>query len=196
MRRIGRLPLPPGATFALLRKQAKANRLHAEPDFNPSKVWDNARNLLLCCAECGRLKGKQFPLDETNNPLLLDPTSDDPWRYLDFDPETGNIVPRFDIELNAFSRKGDSTVAILNLDRREALARVYLRTYRRLAKIIAEAIDDTNANADYLVERLRAADDHGLIAWCIHGIGQTMDPFCVLRDIHPDVWGVCCECLP
>lgn len=161
MRTIGRLALPPGATFALLRKQAKANRLRAEPDFKPSRVWGNARrskavrvaeatlqemaghtercmycedshgsdiehfwpkssypermfvwrNLLLCCAECGRLKGQQFPLDETNNPLLLDPTSENPWQHLDFDPETGNIVPRFDVEQNAFSRKGDSTPA-------------------------------------------------------------------------------------
>ncbi|EXJ14457.1 hypothetical protein D779_2598 [Imhoffiella purpurea] len=156
-------------------------------------VW---RNLLLCCTECGRLKGTRFPLDETDDPLLLDPTSEDPWQHLDFDPETGNIVPRFDIEQNAFSRKGDSTVAILELDRREALARVYLRTYRRLVQITADAIDDANPNLDYLVERLRAADDHGLIAWCLHGAGKTMDPFCVLREKHPDVWSICCECLP
>lgn len=246
MRRIRRLPLPPGTTFALLRKQVTANRLRAEPDFEPSRLWGNARkskavraaettlqdmagctercmycedshgsdiehfwpkstyperlfvwrNLLLCCAECGRLKGKQFPLDETNDPLLLDPTSDDPWQHLDFDPETGNIVPRFDIERNAFSRKGDATVAILNLDRREALARVYLRTYRRLVKIALEAIDDPDPNADRLVKRLQATDDNGLIAWCIHGTGKTADPFRALRDTHPDVWDVCRERLP
>ncbi|WP_213379090.1 hypothetical protein [Allochromatium tepidum] len=36
-------------------------------------------------------------MDETSDPLL-DLTSDDPRQHLDFDPETGNIVPRFDNE--------------------------------------------------------------------------------------------------
>jgi len=156
-------------------------------------VW---KNLLLCCTECGRLKGERFPLDETSQPLLLDPTTEDPWQHLDFDPETGNIVPRFDIDLNAFSRKGDATVVILNLDRREALARVYLRTYRRLAKIVAEALDEDSPNAEHLVERLRKVDDNGLIAWCFHWAGKNTQPFCVLHETHPDVWDVCRQCLP
>jgi uncharacterized protein (TIGR02646 family) len=48
-------------------------------------------NLLLCCTECGRFKGQVFPL-ENGSPVLVDPTADDPWQFLDFDPATGNIV--------------------------------------------------------------------------------------------------------
>lgn len=35
-------------------------------------------NLLLCCTECGRLKGDRFPLAE-GQPLLIDPTAEEPW---------------------------------------------------------------------------------------------------------------------
>jgi hypothetical protein len=36
-------------------------------------VW---LNLLLCCAECGRFKGDEFPLSN-GQPLLIDPTMED-----------------------------------------------------------------------------------------------------------------------
>lgn len=245
MRKIQRIPLPPGVNFELLRKQSAANARRGNPDFSPPRIWDNARgsravlaaaatlakmagdtercmycedshgtdiehfwpktpypeslfvwrNLLLCCTECGRLKGQRFPLDETSSPLLLDPTVEEPWQHLDFDPETGNLVARFDIDRNAFSDKGKATVALLALDRREALARVYRRTHQRLAKITAEAIDDGNPNADLLIERLRGADDNGLIAWCFHGSGKDTEPFRGLRQTHPDLWDICCRYL-
>jgi len=66
-------------------------------------------NLLLCCTHCGRLKGHQFPL-LGNNPMLVDPTAENPWDSLDFDPLTGNICARFDVQLNAWSTKGEKTV--------------------------------------------------------------------------------------
>lgn len=80
-------------------------------------------NLLLCCTECGRFKGECFPVD-TGTPVLIDPTADDPWRYLDFDPDTGNISARFDTDANDWSRRGLKTVEVLQLDRREALSRL------------------------------------------------------------------------
>ena len=55
-------------------------------------------NLLLCCTECGRFKGDRFPLAE-DQPLLIDPTAEDPWLYLDFDPVTALLTKspeRFD----------------------------------------------------------------------------------------------------
>jgi uncharacterized protein (TIGR02646 family) len=85
-------------------------------------IWEN---MLLCCAGCGRYKGDQFPLTAENNPALLDPTVDNPWDYLDFHPETGNIVPKFDLSENNFSKRGEITVEILHLDKREALAKRY-----------------------------------------------------------------------
>lgn len=79
-------------------------------------VWDN---FLLCCTECGRFKGDKFPTDD-GGALLIDPTIEEPWTHLDFDPVVGALVPRFSVEGPTTSAKGEATVQVLQLDRREA----------------------------------------------------------------------------
>ncbi len=69
-------------------------------------IWPN---LLLCCTECGRFKGEDFPMKD-GSPLLVDPTADDPWEFLDFDPATGSIVARFEPAANDWTAKGTNTV--------------------------------------------------------------------------------------
>lgn len=147
-------------------------------------------NLLLCCTECGRFKDDLFPVADSS-PLLVDPTAEDPWQYLDFDPVTGNIVSKYDVQHRAFFRKGEETVGILHLDRREALANGYRRTYHRICRIVEDALGDEMLSIDGLMEKLLEADDHGLLAWCFQWSGQEDAPFSDLRDRHPDVWAVC-----
>jgi uncharacterized protein (TIGR02646 family) len=89
-------------------------------------------NMLLSCTECGRMKGINFPLSN-GQPLIIDPTVEDPWQHLDFDPKTGNLVARFDRASDDWSPRGEATVELLQLDRREALAQGYLRTFSRSA---------------------------------------------------------------
>jgi uncharacterized protein (TIGR02646 family) len=153
-------------------------------------IWPN---MLLCCAECGRLKGQQFPTDATETPLLIDPTAEDPWDHLDFDPDTGNVVARFLPDENAFSTKGEKTVELLHLDRREALSRVYRRSYLRIAKIVAAVLDAPEPEAEALVEQLRECDDSGLLSWCLSGNGQYLEPFSRLRTDCPLLWRICCH---
>jgi uncharacterized protein (TIGR02646 family) len=149
-------------------------------------------NLLLCCTECGRFKGTRFPLQKDGAPLLIDPTAEDPWRHLDFDPETGNLVARFDITTNHFSSKGEQTVEILWLDRREALASGYRRTFLRLKNFLSRRLSSgENLNAAELVASLRDKDDHGLLEWCFLSTGQKEHPFSALRSEHTDVWEAC-----
>ena len=150
-------------------------------------VWPN---LLLCCAECGRFKGDTFPLSN-GQPLLIDPTTENPWLHLDFDPLTGNIVARFQPDRDAYSEKGTKTVELLHLDRREALAAGYQRTFRRLARLVSEAMSQPNPPAGPLIRSLREADDHGLLNWCFHGSGQHEPPFRDLRNQHRDIWAQC-----
>jgi uncharacterized protein (TIGR02646 family) len=147
-------------------------------------------NLLLCCTECGRLKGMQFPT-EHGKPLLIDPTAEDPWRFLDFDPDTGGLTARFDVRANDWSPKGAKTVEVLQLDRREALGAVYLATYRRLCGVVQRWLTDGTHNALALVDELRATDDHGLLPWCFGPAGQTVAPFAALRQKHPNSWSAC-----
>jgi len=147
-------------------------------------------NFLLCCTECGRFKGNRFPLLNGQS-ALVDPTVDDPWQHLDFDPATGVIVARFNLAINAESPKGTETVRLLQLDRREALNDGYLKSWRRLAATVDAALQQAQPNADTLATALEQADDHGLLGWCFAGTGVNVKPFSTLRMRHPDLWNAC-----
>ena len=144
-------------------------------------------NMLLCCTECGRWKGNAFPLDQ-GKPLLVNPTSDDPWQHLDFDPVTGNITARFDVATNTVSPMGVATVKLLRLDRREALASGLQSTYRRIRNRVNDALHAGQPDAQDLIQQLEEADDHGLLGWCVRGMGRHEDPFAALQRRHPAVW--------
>lgn len=159
----------------------------------PERMYQWA-NLLLCCTHCGRLKGDQFPL-MGNRPMLVDPTSENPWDSLDFDPVTGNICARFDVQLNAWSAKGEMTVEVLQLDKREALSAGYLKTLRRLSKIVKTAIDAGAIDVSVLIERLQSEDDHGLLGWCFSDRAGTVQPFKELRLRSPAVWAHCVKAM-
>lgn len=148
-------------------------------------------NLLLCCTECGRFKGDRFPLSEDGTPLLVDPSAENPWEYLDFDPDTGNLTARFDAASKLPFPKGESTVRILRLDRRESMAEGYRRTYLRIAKCVTACLAQAVIDPDKLAEDLMQADDHGLLAWCFGPIGSRMQPFAQLRARDPDTWSRC-----
>ena len=162
--------------------------------FRPKAVYPKRmfrwRNLLLCCTECGRFKGNQFPL-QGKRPLLIDPSKEEPWHYLDFDPDTGNLIARFDLQQNAFSPKGEKTVEILQLDRREALSAGYLKTYRHICKKVQRFIDAPNLSVDKFISELREVDDHGLLGWFFIGTGQHDRLSLALQKQLPEVWSVC-----
>lgn len=158
----------------------------------PSRAFQWS-NMLLCCTECGRFKGSQFPM-ANRRPLLINPTAEDPWQHLDFDPDTGNLTARYDIRANDWSAKGIKTVEVLRLDRREAMATGYARTYRRLVGIVQDSLTSLANNAmttPALLAVLREADDHGLLPWCFNAAGQALAPFSDLRQQYPQVWADC-----
>lgn len=149
-------------------------------------VWEN---LLLVCTDCGRKKGAQFPLTAQGAPLLIDPSSEDPWAFLDFDPDTGNLIARYLISTGAFSDKGETTVSVLHLDKREGVSAGYRKTYSRLCRLVADW-KDQNLAEDYL-EQLDKADDHGLLGWFLHGSGQNEPAFSRFRGQYADAWAEC-----
>ncbi|SMF94788.1 TIGR02646 family protein [Methylomagnum ishizawai] len=163
---------------------------HFRPKALHHKRMFRWRNLLLCCTECGRLKGNRFPTDG-KRPLLIDPTKEEPWEHLDFIPETGHIKARFDPRINAWSPKGEKTVETLHLDRREALEAGYLKTLRRLSRIIDNFLENPSFSASHLLESLSADDEHGLLGWIFIGTGQHHPPFKDLREQHPLIWEKC-----
>lgn len=150
-------------------------------------VW---LNLLLCCAECGRFKGSRLPLDAYGNPLLIDPTAEDPWDHLDFDPDTGNLTARYDPATASFSVKGGQTVELLHLDEREALAAGHRRSWLRLKMAVEEHLSG-RIGCDTLINRLAHDDDYGLLGWCFGGVGATIAPLRDLSDRDPECWQRC-----
>ncbi|MEW6038611.1 MAG: hypothetical protein AB1648_10240 [Pseudomonadota bacterium] len=167
---------------------------HFRPKAGYSKRMFRWRNLLLCCTECGRLKGNRFPL-QGKRPLLIDPTKEEPWRHLDFDPITGNITARFDAQINVWSPKGTATVEILQLDRREALAAGYKATFQRLSDIARRFLADSDTPYSQFIDALREADDHGLLGWIFVGTGRNEPPFSELWKQRPAVWNECAHTL-
>lgn len=155
------------------------------PDY--SFQWSN---WLLCCTECGRIKGSQFPMEQ-NQPLLIDPTIENPWRYIDFDPDTGNLMARFDLNSNDWFIKGQETVRVLQFDRREALSSGYQKTFLRLSRTVQAALEAPSIVVDTLLKTLEDEDDHGLLGWCFGVSGQKFTPFLELSMNHPEIWAVC-----
>ncbi len=149
-------------------------------------VWEN---LLIACTACGRYKGNQFPCGADESPLLIDPTAEDPWEFLDFDPDTGNITARYLLATEATAPKGETTVKVLHLDRREGISAGYRKTYRRLCDLVTNWVRQ-QIPEDYL-EQLRQADDHGLLGWFLHGSGQNEPAFSCFRERFQDAWVVC-----
>jgi uncharacterized protein (TIGR02646 family) len=152
------------------------------------------KNLLIACAQCGRFKGIQFPQTEDGAPLLVDPTAEDPWEFLDFDPETGNLNARYLLPIGEYSAKGENTVTVLHLDKREGVSAGYRKTYSRLCRLVTEWTDQ-HLVQDYL-ERLHEADDHGLLGWFLRGSGRNDPSFLRFRERYQDAWMVCQRLLP
>ena len=145
---------------------------------------------MLGCTECGRFKGERFPI-LNGLPQLIDPTAEDPWEFLDFDPGTGNIVARYDTAIGDWKVKGTETVKHLQLDRREALAASYQKTHLRIKAVVEQALQQPALDALILIEALRHSDDHGLLGWYFTGSGTNESPFREFRTQHPAAWNTC-----
>ncbi len=69
-------------------------------------TWDN---YLLACSYCNsNLKRNQFPLDANDEPLLIDPTVDEPAEHLLFLPSSGRFRER--------SAKGKASIEVFGLN--------------------------------------------------------------------------------
>ena len=147
-------------------------------------LWPNH---LLCCTDCGRIKGDRFPLKD-GMPLILDPTVDEPWNYIDFDPETGNLVARYDLDIDDVSVRGAATVDVLRLNKRESLANGHLKSLRRLSQRVSAFLSSGGSEGTDLVDALLKDDDYGLLGWCIIGNGWKTAPFNTLRQDYPTIW--------
>ncbi len=152
-------------------------------------------NMLWICTGCNRQKGDRFPLDGQRRPLLIDPTAEDPWDFLFFDEQTGNITARYEPSSGLPHPKGTYTVdpAVLPLNI-EAVTEGRLRTRRNLARAVHFFLTGMVSNAApaaleaELLHAVRDNDDYGLAHWYFRRDGGVDEPFNSLRVSHPLVW--------
>jgi uncharacterized protein (TIGR02646 family) len=152
-------------------------------------------NFVLSCAGCNRQKGEQFPLDANGNPLLINPTEDEPWTMLFFDPVTGNITARWDPQTDQPDPRGAATVdpRILPLNI-QGVTEGRKRTARRLARSVQAFLrlsnDPTTAREaeDELLAAVLDNEEYGLPEWFFLYDGAATEPFVSLQQRYPEVW--------
>ncbi len=80
----------------------------------PLAAFDWANHLLACSYCNSNQKRDRFPLDEHGEPLLLDPTTDDPRNHLALSSATGRFV--------GLDHRGSATIDICGLNRQVCVA--------------------------------------------------------------------------
>ena len=144
-------------------------------------------NMLWVCSRCNRIKGSRFPVNQLGEPLLVDPTSIDPWSKLTLDTRSGIISARYHDDV--FDSMGDATLEILPTINYEAVTEGRLRVVRQLL----HAFDEVTRNGDTSKGRERLAtcvreDDMGISRWFGFWDGQHEDSAMELKSSRPILW--------
>ena len=124
-------------------------------------------------------------------PLLLDPTQDEPWEHLDFDPQTGNLTGRWVLASKGVSPRGQATVNHLSLDRREALSVGHLKNWCRIRECIERYLANPNNDPVKFVDEVFDMDDYGLLDWALRWTPTIVPPFTELQKSFPETWELC-----
>jgi hypothetical protein len=153
-------------------------------------------NFLWICAACNRSKGNRFPCATDGQPLLLDPTLDEPWDHLFFDSATGEIAARWESATGLESPRGITLLTIISSLRYQAVTEGRRRTYQRLKRAIRSFLSQSGGgnetpseeSAQDLLDCIDDATDYGLAAWFFLRDGQEEEVFRSLRARFPAVW--------
>ncbi|MEU7018418.1 hypothetical protein [Streptomyces sp. NPDC046385] len=141
----------------------------------------------MICPECNRMKSARFPVDAAGDPLLIDPTREDPWAHLILDTKNGYLSARFLDD--DFDPKGDATVDVFSCVNHEAVVegrrRVVTRYYEAV-DVLLEAKADRNS-FQKLVREVRE-DEYGISGWFAFHEGRSEERFSVMRSEHQSAW--------
>lgn len=173
---------------------AAAHLDHFSPrSIDPLKtfVWDN---YLLACSVCNsNYKRDEFPTDDDAQPLLLNPTVDDPQEHLVLSPSTGKYQPV------AESPKAFESIRVFGLNRSllETARRDSWQLLEIMIRAYADALDEGDVNKADQIAKLADRLPHagvlrGLIEVVDSPYADLVDPRC--REAcaaHPEIldWG-------
>lgn len=153
------------------------------------------KNMLLACTGCNRKKDDQFPVDSAGESLLIDPSVEDPWKFLDFVPATGELTPRWQNDIGTFDPKGEATTdpAILPLNI-EAVTVGRRRTFRHLCEAAEQFLEEIQAGYEQCSVRARMLQvmqehsDYGLDRWIVLHGGAEETPFSLIAKDYSEEW--------
>lgn len=154
-------------------------------------LWDN---LLWICTDCNRQKTDNFALDDLNNPLLINPTSEDPWDYLFFDSETAMVTARYQSSTKLPHPKGTYTISALPTLNYEVVINGRQRTKRNLKRAVNYFLEHKSVSAkdlnldQELVEVISDNDSYGMVYWYFVRDGQGEIPFSELQRRYENIW--------
>ena len=161
----------------------------------PDRSFDWS-NMLWLCGGCNLTKGDRFDLDAHGNPLLLNPTSDDPWEYLFFEPATGIITARYCPHTGSPNPRAayttDPEVLPLNIESvtegRRRTCRSLRRAVERFLQAAGSPAMDHAETERSLISEIKDHDDYGLTSWYFLKDGRESPPFSQFRNQFANVW--------
>ena len=113
----------------------------------PDRAFDWL-NYLIACSRCNsNFKRDQFPLDGGGQPLLINPTEEDPLEHLAFSPTTGLYATR------PGSTKGDPSLEVFGINR-ATLSRGRLNAWTGLSQILIGYARARRAGNDATADRI------------------------------------------
>lgn len=166
---------------------------HNEPTdvehFKPKTEFPNEtfnwENMLWVCTTCNRLKGVDFPPHNCPGDPIINPVVDPVWSYFFLD-EFGNLIKRWNVALNNYDTRAQSTCDYAHVDREEVQTRrqkrmkgLRLSVEQAVAAFENGIITMQTLNArivDWLAEPFQA----DVADYCFRGPGKSNVPFCNL----------------
>ncbi|HSK80773.1 MAG TPA: HNH endonuclease [Thermoanaerobaculia bacterium] len=113
----------------------------------PDRAFDWL-NYLIACSRCNsNFKRDQFPLDGGGQPLLVNPTEEDPLDHLAFSPATGRYAAR------PRSAKGDPSLEVFGINR-ATLSRGRLNAWTGLSQLLIGYARARRTGNDEKAERI------------------------------------------
>ncbi|MFI9379078.1 HNH endonuclease [Streptomyces parvulus] len=159
--------------------------------FKPIKVdirstfqW---KNFILICPECNRCKSSKFAYGADGTPLLVNPTSVDPWEHLVLDVDSGVMAPRF--KDGEYDRNGEYTLEVIHPVNDEATVEGRRRSAERYIDAAHHAMEDGDTQkVRRAFVKAVAYDEFGLATWFAFREGGCTDPIRQARDAYPALW--------
>lgn len=148
-------------------------------------VWSN---FLWICGNCNRRKGNRFPTSDDGRPLLIDPTTVEPWEHFILDTATGEISPRWETP-ESEDQIAVATMMVIGTLGHEAVVNGRYVAIVRLRRAGLRWLSNPNSR-ELSHDLVREFHDEtsGVGQWFTRFEGSGEDPWPEVRNRDPRMW--------